>query len=59
VLAAALSSLAEMPERGHSPTNSPFRELPVKFGRYGYAIRYRVAPDEVFVSRIFHVRERR
>lgn len=34
--------------------------MPVKFGRYGYAIRYRVKPDEgAFVTRIFHTRERR
>jgi plasmid stabilization system protein ParE len=57
-LATALASLAELPDRGR-PISGSYRELPVKFGRYGYAIRYRVTPDEVFVSRIFHTRERR
>jgi hypothetical protein len=31
----------------------------VKFGRYRYAIQYRVGPDAVFVTHIFHVREAR
>jgi len=57
-IAAALGSLAELPDRGRLISAS-YRELPVKFGRYGYAIRYRVTLDEVFVSRIFHTRERR
>lgn len=35
------------------------RELKVKFGRYGYAVHYRVDPESVFVTHIFHVRERR
>lgn len=60
-IAAALASLADLPDHGRpiSPTLPTHRELRVKFGRYGYAIRYRVKPDEVFVARVFHTRERR
>jgi hypothetical protein len=39
--------------------DSGFRELVVPFGRYGYVLRYDVTPDEVFVIRITHTRERR
>lgn len=58
---AVAAALADFPDRGRpiSPTLPTHREMPVKFGRYGYAIRYRVKPDEVFVTRIFHTRERR
>lgn len=59
MLKAALVSLAELSERGHRTPSSALRELPVRFGRYGYVVRYRVVPDEVLVTRIFHVRERR
>ena len=59
---AVAAALADFPDRGRpiSPTLPTHREMPVKFGRYGYAIRYRVKPDEgAFVTRIFHTRERR
>jgi toxin ParE1/3/4 len=57
-LVTALASLAEFPDRGR-PLRSGLRELPVRLGRYGYLIRYRVGVDEVFVTRLRHVRERR
>lgn len=41
-----------------NPADS-LRELRVGFGGYGYLLQYRVGPDEVFVARIFHVREAR
>jgi plasmid stabilization system protein ParE len=60
VLEGALSSLTELPERGYEVDPATgLRELKVKFGRYGYAIQYRVDPDAVFVAHIFHVREAR
>ena len=58
--AEALGSLETLSERG--PLAGPaddLRELRVGFGRYGYILQYRVRPDEVFVARIFHVREAR
>lgn len=57
-LLAALRSLIELPGRGRLVTEA-LRELPVAFGRYGYAIRYEVYDDVVFIVRIFHARERR
>lgn len=56
-LAAAMASLAEMPERGR-PVGGSIRELPVKFGRYGYTIRYQVTVDAVRITRLRHPRER-
>lgn len=52
----ALDSLASMPERAR-PIAAGVRELPVKFGHYGYALRYIVEEQVVFVTRIRHVRE--
>lgn len=56
-LAQAIASLVEMPERGR-PVAGSVRELPVKFGRYGYAVRYQVTKDAVRITRLRHVRER-
>jgi plasmid stabilization system protein ParE len=56
----ALLSLSELSERGYEVDPvAGIRELKVKFGRYGYAIQYRVDPDAVFVAHIFHVLETR
>jgi len=52
----ALESLTSMPERAR-PIAAGVRELPVKFGHYGYALRYVVEEQVVFVTRIRHVRE--
>lgn len=52
----ALESLASMPERAR-PIAAGVRELPARFGRYGYALRYVVDEQVVFVTRIRHVRE--
>jgi addiction module RelE/StbE family toxin len=54
-----VSSLAEFPERGHPSEMPGYRELRVRYGRYGYALRYRVREHEVLVTRIRHVREQR
>ncbi|WP_293376293.1 type II toxin-antitoxin system RelE/ParE family toxin [Phenylobacterium sp. SCN 70-31] len=59
-LEGALISLTELSERGFLvDPGLGLRELKVKFGRYGYAIQYRVDKDSVFVAQIFHVRETR
>ena len=57
VLAAAFDLLAAFPRSG-APTGKG-RVYIVRFGRAGYAIRYRIYGDVVFVSRIFHTREDR
>lgn len=57
VLTDAIQSLSEFPNRGR-PVGGGVRELPVKFGRYGYIIRYRVSASGVMVTRLRHVRER-
>ncbi|WP_366852886.1 type II toxin-antitoxin system RelE/ParE family toxin [Phenylobacterium sp.] len=54
----AIDSLGEMPSRGR-PIGRGFRELPVKFGRYGYVVRYRIDERDVVVSSIRHARKRR
>jgi plasmid stabilization system protein ParE len=56
---AALVSLADLPGRGRPTSDPSVRELPVKFGRYGYVIRYQTRQSEVFIVRVLHVRERR
>ena len=55
-LTEAITSLAEFPERGRLVHGS-VRELPVKFGRYGYVVRYRVSAAGVMVTRLRHARE--
>jgi plasmid stabilization system protein ParE len=59
VIAAGLAVLGEFPLRGRQTSDPRVRELPVRFGRYGYVIRYHVRASEIFVTRIRHVRERR
>jgi plasmid stabilization system protein ParE len=54
----AIQSLDTHADRGRL-LDSGFRELVVPFGRYGYVLRYDVTPDEIFVIRITHARERR
>jgi plasmid stabilization system protein ParE len=55
----AVKSLTEFPERGFPVGDGRRRQLVVFFGRDGYVVRYRVTPQIVFVTRIFHGRERR
>lgn len=54
-----VSSLAEFAERGHQSEIAGYRELRVRYGRYGYVVRYRVRELEVLVTRIRHAREQR
>jgi plasmid stabilization system protein ParE len=56
---AAVLSLNEFSERGRVGPRDGFRELVVRFGRAAYIIQYRVDPETVFVTRIFHSREDR
>lgn len=58
VLATAFRSLRRFPNRG-IPRGGGVRERPVKFGRYGYVIRYEVRESRVIVTRVFHALEDR
>lgn len=53
----ALDSLREFPERASPAPSAEHRVLPVKFGRDGYVILFRVRGEAVVVARIFHSRE--
>jgi len=57
----ALAHVEAMPHIG-KPTKDPdIRQITVRFGRYGYIVRYRIlSPDQaIFVTRIWHGREAR
>jgi plasmid stabilization system protein ParE len=58
-LVSAIESLHEFPGRGRPSGRSGLREVFVRFGRDGYVIRYHSSDAEVFITRIFHTRERR
>lgn len=55
---AAVQSLADHAERGHSGPRHDLRQIPVVFGNSGYVIQYRVSPDTVVIARIKHALER-
>jgi plasmid stabilization system protein ParE len=57
-LTEAIASLADLPERERQIGGS-VRELPVRFGRYGYLVRYRISAAAVTITRVRHARERR
>jgi plasmid stabilization system protein ParE len=57
----ALARIEATPYIG-KPTKAPdIRQIVVRFGRYGYIVRYRVLPPDetIFVTRIWHGREAR
>jgi plasmid stabilization system protein ParE len=56
---AAVRSLAVFPDRGRSSDIPGLRELVVRYGRDGYVVRYRVEPELVVVTRIYHGLEQR
>jgi len=51
--------LERFPESAPKQPDSKVRELPIRFGHYGYVVRYSVVDDLVIVTRIFHTLERR
>ncbi len=57
-LSSRIKSLEHMPDRGISRSDGT-RALSVSFGSSGYILEYRVDPDAVIISRIFHMREDR
>jgi plasmid stabilization system protein ParE len=54
-----LRQLEALPESAPKLAGSTVRELPIRFGRRGYVIRYGVIGERVIVIRIFHASEQR
>lgn len=54
----AIDLLTLFPLSGSSCVDGT-RQLPVRFGRDGYVLRYEVMPDHLLVRRIFHSRQDR
>lgn len=57
-LRAELASLADNPLRGRSTDLHRF-ELVLRYARAAYVVRYRLTPDAVVITRIWHGKERR
>ena len=58
VLAKAFADIAAFPRIGRPGPHNYYR-LVVRFGQAGYEIRYRLYPDRILITRIFHTREDR
>lgn len=58
ILAQAFEDIADFPKVGRAGPHG-YRKLIVRFGKAGYEIRYRLYPDRVVITRIFHTREDR
>ena len=57
-LFAAIRGLADFPEVAPE-IDGGGRELTVRFGRYGFIVRYRVYGDTVTIERVYHGRQAR
>lgn len=56
----AIDLLADQPRIGSRVlTNDEFRQLPIRFGKYGYVLQYRIQEDVLIVVRIWAGREQR
>jgi plasmid stabilization system protein ParE len=55
----SISHLADFPLMGPRVADGEVRELKVRFGRYGYVVRYVGNYETVLITRIFHSREER
>jgi plasmid stabilization system protein ParE len=51
--------LGDMPNSAPKLLDIDIRELAIRFGHYGYVVRYAVVGDRVIVARIFHGLEQR
>ena len=58
---AALQRVEQFPEIGTPTKDAQIRQIVVRFGRYGYIVRYKVLPTNgaIFVTRLWHGRENR
>jgi plasmid stabilization system protein ParE len=54
-----LRQLSEFLQSAPQHAQTGLRELPIRFGHYGYVIRYGFDGEKVVVLRIFHALERR
>lgn len=53
-------SLAQTPQRGTPVADTPgLRKLQVRFGKFGYVIRYAIVEREVLILRVYHGRQSR
>lgn len=59
LIAEAMLSLREFPDRGYACPLPGVREWPVRFGQSGYIVRYLVDPEAITILRIFHALEDR
>lgn len=59
VIAEAIASLSEHPDRGVPGFRPGVRRIFAPFGASAYVIEYRVDPGKVIIARIFHGREDR
>jgi len=59
LIAEAILSLRDFPDRGYGYPLQAVREWPVRFGRSAYIVRYLVGHDEIVILRVFHGREDR
>jgi toxin ParE1/3/4 len=57
-LISAFETLATFPFAGVA-IQPPYRQHTVRFGKFGFVIRYRVTPDLIVITRIWHGREER
>ncbi len=53
-----LLTLGERPERGR-PLGKGLNEVVLRYARARYAVRYRVTPDQILITRIWHGKENR
>ena len=58
-LAASIEDLRQFPNSGRKGPADNIRELIIRFGAGAYIVQYRVDPDVILVTRVFHSRENR
>jgi plasmid stabilization system protein ParE len=54
-----IDRLERFPRIAPRVKGAELRDLQIRFGSYGYVVRYGVVGDRVIISRIFHGREDR
>ena len=55
----SLATVEAFPEMGVRTRIPEIRQVQVGFGRRGYVVRYATKPDRIYITRIWHGRERR
>lgn len=56
----AIERLTDQPRLGpRIPVNTDFRQIPIRFGKYGYVMQYRIQEDALIVVRIWAGLEQR